>query len=73
MQKCCKQLGLMPNFYDISYYGKFDMFGKDFDGGFSISDICKEKTIVIINDSFILSSSTLEVIKVNTIDLISKE
>ena len=73
MQESCKQLGLMPNFYDISYYGKFDMFAIDLDGGVSISDICKGKTIVIINDSFVLSSSTLEVIKVNTLDLISKE
>ena len=58
MQDSCKQLDLVPNFYDISYYEKFDMFEKNLDGGVSISDICKEKTIVIINDSFNISSTT---------------
>ena len=58
MQDSCKELDLMPNFYDIGYFGKFDMFAKNLDGGVSIAEICKEKTIVVINDSFTLSSTT---------------
>ncbi len=57
MEESCKVLNLVPNIYDISFYGKFDLFSIDQEQKRSLSDICRNKTIVVMNDIFIISSS----------------